>query len=92
MGYCINETLKECQKFTLKEDFPKIGPYLLDQFRGEYMIGSNASSKDGVEVLIYSEYSGQGTHSYTGYRMQPRRKCDTWVQLFIQTDKIEGTS
>lgn len=57
----MNETLKECQVFPLTRDFPKIGPYLSDKFQGEYVIGSSAKPKDGVQVLIYSGTSDRGT-------------------------------
>lgn len=56
----MNETLRDCRRFTLREDFPKVGPYLSDKFQGEYTIGSSAKPKDGVQVLVYSGASDRG--------------------------------
>lgn len=81
MGYrIVNETLKECQRFTLMGEFPRMGPFLQDQFRGEYVIGSDMKPKDGVKVLVYSGYSGQGTCSYRAileWQLQPGKSDGT---------------
>jgi hypothetical protein len=65
VGYEINETLQECRKFPLHEDFPMIGPYLSDKYQGEYVIGSSAKPKDGVKVVIYSGSNDRGNLTLT---------------------------
>ena len=62
MGYRINinETFKDCQRFTLTEPFPEVGPYLSDKYDGEFVIGSSDMPKDGVEVVAYSGSTERG--------------------------------
>ena len=54
IGYRIDNRTGYCTKFTLREEFPIIGPYLSDEYDGEAYIGSSAQEKDGVRVVIYS--------------------------------------